>query len=99
METTLPFEQREHARIGVPEYLVSFDQIACRGFGDLQDISQGGLRFKTMAKVELGAVSVLLKLPSFQKRKKIQGEVVWVDENAFTCGISFHLPLDENLTQ
>ncbi len=83
----------------MPDYLVSFEQIAGHGCGDIIDISNVGMQVKTMETLELGAVTMQFKLPSFKKRKTVHGHVVWLNKAFFTYGISFHQILPSDLLQ
>ena len=87
----LQTEQRKWPRTKTPAYLVSFEQIAGRGYGDMKDFSVGGLAFKSPESVELGAITLHFKMPFFDRRKTVHGEVVWFDRDSFTCGVNFHL--------
>jgi len=85
-------KQRQWKRRPYPGYLVAFEQIAVRGHGDLLNMSAGGLAMKTIEDVEPGAITLRLKLPAQPGRATFHGEVVWVDRDAFTCGVRFHIP-------
>ena len=92
-------DKRSTPRLQIPDYIVAFEQIAGRGYGDIKDISSGGMRIKTMEKIEVGAVTMQFKLPSFPTRKTVHGHVVWTNQNTFTYGISFHQILSSDLLQ
>jgi len=84
-------ETRKALRIPTDNtYAVSFEQIACSGFGDIRDISLYGMQFKTIDRVELGAIALHFKLPAFESKETVHGAVVWQDEKRFICGVSFH---------
>lgn len=87
--------ERKFVRRHTPTNLVAFSQIACKGYGDLCDISQGGLRLRTLSPLEPGSIDLLFKLPPAKAPLRFQGQVVWMWERPsrdFDIGIEFVLP-------
>ncbi len=92
-------EQRRWPRRPLPSYWIGFEQIACRGQGEMIDLSIGGLALRTMDKIEPGAVTLRFKQPPAAGARPsrtatpvtVHGEIVWIDAARYTCGIAFHL--------
>jgi len=87
-------EKRRHPRLETPPHVAAYQQIAVRGHGDLCDISRSGMRLKTMDRSELGAISLLFKLPPGGGRPIAEkGRVVWIRNvpgSGFEVGIAFN---------
>lgn len=88
-------ETRRHPRQTTPLKMIAFRQIAGHGFGDLLDVSQGGVKMRTVDRVDVGAIDLTFKLPPAHEPLAATGTVVWIKERHdlyYDVGIEFNAP-------
>ena len=73
-------ESRKFPRHETPHNMVAFTQLANRGYGELYNISQGGIKMRTLDKIDSGEITLIFKLPPSKKPLTVFGKVVWIKE-------------------
>jgi hypothetical protein len=85
-------ESRKFPRYGTPYFTIAFKQLANRGYGELYDLSQGGIKMRTFDKVDSGEINLVFKLPPCKKPFTVFGKVMWIKERTGGFDIGIHYP-------
>ena len=85
-------ETRKFPRHEAPHNIIAFKQLANRGYGELCNISQGGIKMRTLDKVNSGAINLTFKLPPCKKPFTVFGKVMWIMERKGDFDIGIHYP-------
>ena len=85
-------ESRKFPRHETPHNMVAFKQLANRGYGKLYNISQGGIKMRTLDKINTGEINLLFKLPPSKKPFTVFGKVMWIKKRTVDFDIGIHYP-------
>ena len=85
-------ESRKFPRHDTPHNIVAFKQLVNRGYGELYNISQGGIKMRTLDKIVTGEINLTFKLPPSNKALTVFGKVVWIKERGVDFDIGMHYP-------
>jgi len=72
--------------------MVAFNQLANRGYGQLYNISLGGIKMRTLDNIDTGEINLIFKLPPCKKPFTVFGKVVWIKERTGNFNIGIHYP-------